>query len=240
MQNLNKLVSSENYLDSFHKIANILLNDFKLLIDNTEFEITEIEFYYKDKHKHNDIASHGDKLQKVSNKWYVHNTGRGGIDITFGNENAYGGILIRGIKEQKSGLYINGPLNVLKKIEEILLTKDRSELRNKLGKVETSLVRLEKKESTNKLIFQGPRIGLVQSDNKFLVHPYRFIVDITSKHKFAEKTNVYLYTLKLNPDLKDEILKSIGYKFDFASNLQSINSGSKRNIRMVEYINNIH
>ena len=240
MQNLNKLVSSENYLDSFHKIANILLNDFKLLIDNTEFEITEIEFYYKDKHKHNDIASHGDKLQKVSNKWYVHNTGRGGIDITFGNENAYGGILIRGIKEQKSGLYINGPLNVLKKIEEILLIKDRSELRNELRDVETSLVRLEKKDSTNKLIYQAPRIGLVQADNKFLVHPYRFIVDVNSKHKFAEKINVYLYTLKLNPALKDEILNAIGYKFDFESNLQSMNSRKNKNISIIEYINKIY
>lgn len=238
MQNLNKLVSCENYLESFHKIANILLNDTKLLIGNTEFEITEIEFYYNDKNKHNDIACHGDELQKASNTWYVHKKGRGGIDITFGNENAYGGILVRGIKEIISGLYTDGPLKILKKIEKIL-SKSRSELRNELRDIETSLVRLEKKDSTNKLIYQAPRIGLVQPENKFLIYPYRFIVDINSEHKFAEKINAYLYTLKLNPTLRDEILKAIGYKFDFESNLQSMNSKENRNIRIIEYINNI-
>ena len=93
IKNLNEMVDPQNYQESFNEIANYLLNCIKIHVGAKKYELTEIEFYYySDDHK--DCALHGDELQKTSNGWYVHNKGRGGIDITFGNSDSFGGILI--------------------------------------------------------------------------------------------------------------------------------------------------
>ena len=237
MEYLNDLVSTDNYMGSFKKIADLLLNQYNLIIGNIEFEITEIEFYYNDNDKHYDKNIHRFNEQKKSNSWYIHKKGRGGIDITFGNSKHYGGILIRGIKEINSDKYINGPLNVLKEIQKIL-NKSRSELRNELKDkdIETSLVKLKQKSNySKKFIYQGPRVGLVEADS-LVAFPYRFIVDINSKHKFVEKSYVYLYTLKLYPHMKDRILKDIGYKFDFELTLDTLKNNLKINEAKIKYL----
>ncbi len=235
MKNLNNLVSTDNYMDSFKKIADLLLNQYNLLIGNVEFEITEIEFYYNDNDKHNDQNIHGEDEQKISNSWYIHRRGRGGIDITFGDSKHYGGILIRGIKEVNSDKYIDGPLNVLKEIQKIL-NKSRSKLRNELKDIENSVVKLKQKSSrSDKFIYQGPRVGLVEADS-LVAFPYRFIVDINPKHKFVEKSYVYLYTLKLYPHMKDRILKDIGYKFDFELTLDTLKNNLKINEAKIKYL----
>lgn len=235
MQILNQLVAKENYLDSFKKIANLLLNEYKLIINNSEFEITEIEFYYQDKVNHNDTSLHANEEQKNSNTWYVHTVGRGGLDITFGDGINYGGILIRGLKCIESNEYIDGPMKVIDKILEVLSISYK-ELQIKLNRIESSVVKIEKKQKTNKLLYQGARIGLVQLDNEFLVHPYRFIVDVVAKHKFKNKENVYTYTLKLNPKLSDQIAKDIGYKFKIEKYIQSLEKDIYFKQKILDYL----
>ncbi|CAJ0753131.1 6089_t:CDS:2, partial [Entrophospora sp. SA101] len=101
--------------EQFKKIAEYLINDVILYLPkNKKYQIIELEFYFNTLENnsndnallHCDPYSHQHEHQKTSGEWYFHRVGkfgyrggtRKGIDITFGNENAYGGILIRSIK----------------------------------------------------------------------------------------------------------------------------------------------
>ena len=96
-EDLFKGFKPENSEKDFKKIAKALMTEFVIKINETEFYLTEIEFYCKTikNDSHQDPYVHGDDLQKEFGKWYFHGSG---LDITFGNENFYGGILLRGIK----------------------------------------------------------------------------------------------------------------------------------------------
>lgn len=52
-----------------------------------------------------------------------------GMDITFGNKNIYGGILIRSIMDLNDGKYIEGPCNSVSKLLEIRGVKEFKELK---------------------------------------------------------------------------------------------------------------
>src|SRR5205823_1464943 len=76
--------------------------------------ITECEFYYRGP-AHDDPFTHGDPVQVHAGRWYFHKTAgtyRGGsfkgIDVTFGDGTAKGGILLRGA-ETANGTLIDGP-----------------------------------------------------------------------------------------------------------------------------------
>lgn len=94
----------------FYENAKKLMNEYVLVIEDKEFELTELEYYFYDENKHPDCYVHLNEMQKKTcGKLYVHNKGNwiGGIDITFGNGKYYGGILIRGIKYKNE--FISGP-----------------------------------------------------------------------------------------------------------------------------------
>lgn len=92
--NLNELINHQAGEDMFKAIAELLLLKTMLLVGAEKYEITEIEFYYKDSN-HDDVNIHGCEEQAQSNTFYIHKIGRGGIDVTFGNEASQGGILLR-------------------------------------------------------------------------------------------------------------------------------------------------
>nr|CAG8515155.1 10673_t:CDS:2 [Entrophospora candida] len=113
IENKNEL--EKHYCEQFKKIAEYLINDVILYLPkNKKYQIIELEFYFNTLENnsnnnvllHCDPYSHQHEHQKTSGEWYFHRVGkfgyrggtRKGIDITFGNENAYGGILIRSIK----------------------------------------------------------------------------------------------------------------------------------------------
>ncbi len=105
-------IDNDNIEKSFDRIASDLLTKMTLFVNDKEFQITEIEFYYfhEDHHKDNYTHIH----ERNEEEWRFHNQG---LDITFmGNEKQDGGILIRGIKVEDK--YINGPRNIIKKIFE--------------------------------------------------------------------------------------------------------------------------
>lgn len=100
--------------DWFGRIADLLLNRTRWVIGGRPHRVTECEFYYRGS-AHNDPFTHGDPVQVHAGRWYFHKTAgiyRGGsfkgVDVTFGDGTARGGILIRGL-ERPDGSMTDGP-----------------------------------------------------------------------------------------------------------------------------------
>jgi hypothetical protein len=98
----------------FDEIARRLLCGCTFLVGSEPHRFTEIEFYYHGG-AHLDPFTHRDPIQKSTGLWYFHRTGgvyRGGsfkgFDLTFGSQQAFGGVLIRGM-EHDDGELIDGP-----------------------------------------------------------------------------------------------------------------------------------
>lgn len=204
-EGLFKKFNPENSEKDFNKIAKALMTEFVIKINTTEFYLTEIEFYCKTMNNdaHQDPYVHGDVLQKEFGKWYFHGSG---LDITFGNNNFYGGILIRGIKtySESGWKYTSGPLNVVKKLF--------SESNNISEKTVFYLEFKKEKIVPLNGPFFANRVGLNPSTNKkYFDRKYRAITDISSKHPFKEKEKVYK-VLKNDSSIKEDLNKLFGYK----------------------------
>jgi hypothetical protein len=108
IKNINSLLDETKIDESFDKIAAYLFNDCEIHINGTVYYFDVLEFYYYGD-KHPDKNTHGYKYkdskgyhkQKTSNRLCFHDRGRGGVDLTFGDSNSYGGILIKGIRNAK-------------------------------------------------------------------------------------------------------------------------------------------
>lgn len=107
---LDLTINEDKIEESFDRIANDLLKNYALFVNNVEYRFTEIEFYYFNEIKHPDKYTH--EHNRDEGEWRFHNQG---IDLTFqSSDKIDGGILIRGIlKENK---YVNGPRKVLGEI----------------------------------------------------------------------------------------------------------------------------
>ncbi len=92
----------------FRVIANRLMNEAVIIVDETEFRVTEVEFYLFHSELHPDPFVHCHEIQKTSMLWYFHESGYG-VDLTFGCNDYYGGILIRGLRNIQSGEPFSGP-----------------------------------------------------------------------------------------------------------------------------------
>jgi hypothetical protein len=100
--------------DWFTRIAERLLNGARLVAGGEEHRFVEVEFYYHGE-GHPDPFTHRDPLQLECGRWYFHRT-RGtyrsgsfkGLDLTFGDGEAFGGVLIRGLETAGEAL-IDGP-----------------------------------------------------------------------------------------------------------------------------------
>ncbi|MGE0018967.1 MAG: hypothetical protein AB7S72_04825 [Draconibacterium sp.] len=166
--------------ESFDRIANELMNNWLLKIGSKIFRIAEIEFYYKSE-SHNDPYTHEHVLQKEKEKWYFHGSG---IDITFGANETFGGILIRAIRNIKDGNYIYGPLNCV------------TEIFNTIGNIhdiEKSFGLIASRENNieiePEIPIAAPRVGLNPlKDKTYSECYYRFLIMPKCKH--AEKTKI--------------------------------------------------
>jgi hypothetical protein len=115
--------SKEDVINSFGKIANKLFNNYVLQVNDNYYRLIDIEFYYHSKNNsHQDIYTHKSDSQLRQGKWYFHDSG---IDITIGNGEDHGGILIRAIAKLGGNATIgtnffqeeiHGPLNVKNEI----------------------------------------------------------------------------------------------------------------------------
>ncbi len=102
-----------NAQDWFQGVASLLMNRTTLMIADQPYRLREIEFYYN-ADAHPDPFVHCDPIQQTSGRWYFHRDKekyRGGsfkgLDITFGPEGHYGGILLRSISGA-DGTFVNG------------------------------------------------------------------------------------------------------------------------------------
>lgn len=104
---MNFTIDDSNIEQSFNNIAKELMNENVIMVNDKAFEFTEIEFYFFKKGVHEDIYTH--KHKRKAGEWRIHNQG---LDITLeGNEEQYGGILIRGLSNENT--CINGPIKAL-------------------------------------------------------------------------------------------------------------------------------
>jgi hypothetical protein len=166
----------------FYESAKDLMNNFVLKIDSLEIELTEIEFYYFECQYHADLYVHLDKLQKETSGYlYVHKKaeGRGGIDLTFGNNRFFGGILLRGIKD--SDAFVSGPSKVKEYISEKLKIEDKNhkELQEFFGKLRgQDKIYLQKRDESKEKydLLHSIRVGLnAEVDETFCKALYRFV-----------------------------------------------------------------
>jgi hypothetical protein len=178
---------SIDYEALFYSIAKKLMSEYNLKINEDLFGFTEVEFYYYHKNLHSDCSVHQHDFQKEQSIYFHDKHARGGVDIGFGDENCWGGILLRGIKLMDR--YINGPINVADEFCKVLKSEYNNLTEQNLLKKQ--VIKLIKNTKIEKTIFCAPRVGL-SSNNDFLIRNYRFIIDFIVEHKFQEKSLVYL------------------------------------------------
>lgn len=175
---LDLTIKKNNIDNDFNRIAFDLMNNWMFKIESKLYRICEIEFYLKSE-SHNDTYTHGHKLQKEKERWYFHSSG---IDITFGENGFYGGILIRAIYDIKENQYTYGPLNCVTELFSNI---------NNIYNSNISFGLVSSKESNIKIEtpIAAPRVGLnPQKDKAKYEAFYRFLIMPEQKH--AEKTKI--------------------------------------------------
>lgn len=213
-EKLSEITAAEDFQKYFAEVADILLNKGKLIINGTEYRLTEIEFYFNNKEKHNDTFAHCNAEQLNNGTWYFHPSG---IDITFGSKenDIYGGILLRAItlasntdekKNMENDVY--GPLKM-----RALLGSKLEDLRKFQGMMCTETEDIfwidDEAAFEEQTIYSVPRFGLNpknDKDEKFINKPYRFIIYPMKEHKGKESIIAKYWN---NPEL---FKKVFGYK----------------------------
>lgn len=177
---INFTINEDKIEDDFQRIANDLLNNWVLKVEDALYRITEIEFYYKGE-THDDSYIHGHKLQQQKGKWYFHGSG---IDVTFGDGNAYGGILIRAICKINKGeeMYCYGPLNCVQELFGNFPTIFNTE-------INFGFIQVNEDQIVKEKVIRAPRVGLNSTKNPEMWNKYyRFLV--MPKQKHADKTGI--------------------------------------------------
>ena len=150
LENLNtSLISDPTKINpQFDLVAKYLLNNCSISVNERTYHLSEIEFYYFSD-KHPDPYVHKHDNQKQIGLWYFHNAGQ---DFTFGSDGNYGGILIRAVRDENSGNYLDGPLKTFDELfNKGLLLHNKNSFRITID---------DKKENTLKDVFAYPRVGL--------------------------------------------------------------------------------
>jgi len=178
--------------DLLDRMAESILNKHRLLVPDTdgdihEYRICEIEFYVRND-SHDDEYTHQDEHQKTYGKWYFHRTKSGnykggtykGVDLTFGNDATYFGVLIRAIYSEEEDEFIEGPCRCVNKILELNgcknvgdYMKDRTDPPSARSTKNFHIKRCRGLEKHD--IYSGPRIGLSDKYPDFRDVPYRYV-----------------------------------------------------------------
>lgn len=196
--------SEAHFEGYFTQIATFLMQETVLRAENQHYRFTELEFYFQSK-DHPDPFCHNNDLQKSKWQWYFHPSG---IDITFGGEEAFGGILIRGVRKidiPQMGIdaedFVSGPVNVIRDVF------------SNIGSIESGTLRLglEYLKGEKSPIVQSSRIGIKKENDTLDYHGrlYRFITDVQPMHQFEEKEVVSKNMLLKNPALSIDSINRI-------------------------------
>jgi hypothetical protein len=178
----------------FGRIAERLLNGARLLAGGEQLQFAEVEFYYFAA-GHPDPFTHRDVLQRACGPWYFHRT-RGayrggsfkGLDLTFGDGSAFGGVLIRSL-EAAGGALIDGPSLCVDHLLSRAGFGSVAALDERIGGRAAwdagSPLALEwADELEARRVFQSPRVGLslcraVQMPEPvpYVMRPYRYLTE---------------------------------------------------------------
>jgi hypothetical protein len=199
------LEQTESVANWFARIASQLLGGVRLVVGGQPYRLVEIEFYYYCDNIHPDPFTHCDPLQRECGRWYFHRT-RGsyrggtykGLDITFGDSKAFGGILIRSIEAQDGTLF-DGPSLCVDRLLMQVGVSDVAVLDGRIGSrlvwdADSPLVvdraigasrRVQRAiASEPHHIFTSPRVGLSLKKAKksadmprYILLPYRYLTE---------------------------------------------------------------
>lgn len=223
MSELSQLLSQESkkkYAEIekwFDEIANQLMNYHCLKVGDSEYRITECEFYYREMGgEHNDIYVHTEKPQLTLGQLYLNKAG--GFDLTFGKDfndetkNVYGGILIRGIRNLKTNERFNNITkivveffdkigNIIDEKRAICINKINEELLQTSKGSDSKIIKVNR----HKLSYKSEDI-----DSIYFNKPYRYIVELVGNHKFLGKENVVRYLVETNQIEPNDIVNILG------------------------------
>jgi hypothetical protein len=176
----------------FTRIAQRMLNDVRLIVAGQAHRFVEIEFYYWSK-THPDPFAHRDPIQYQIGHWYFHRTHgvhRGGsfkgLDLTFGDGDSSGGVLIRGLEKPDYTL-VDGPslcVDYLLRATGMatLAAFDRAANERLAWEKGNPLFLARIKDPVRRPWLRSPRVGLslkrVRSSSRstrFLMLPYRYL-----------------------------------------------------------------
>lgn len=235
-------------------LAQHVLKNIKLIIDNVEYSLNEIEFYcYNTNHK--DSYTHKDKDQLTNQEWYFHKYKNGtfkngtykGLDITFGDikSKSYGGILIRTIEKLSNHSTIIGPCNVVNHIinetgyntiDELVESLENNNVFNTKNKFHLKI----SNNYDNRQIFDGPRVGLSLKYPEYLIKNYRFLKNPNDIPKYKDTIVSTLYSkghsindiIKMTKISKKTVEKSIS-DFDDGKGLSDVDVNKTKKINVL-------
>lgn len=197
MNTINLSIDPNNPESSFKRIAEKLLNHNVLVCGENTYRICEIEFYFKADF-HDDSYTHCHEQQKTSGKWYQHGSG---LDITIGNREACGGILIRAIQKIDDNGddildgYTYGPLKTL----QALMASFKSIAKHQVT------FGLEEFEFANKQrVLSAQRVGLNPNLNPDMHKKmYRFFIYPKKRHDLKGEIITNLSGILEDDELKE-------------------------------------
>ncbi|MBL1321966.1 MAG: DNA-3-methyladenine glycosylase [Methylophaga sp.] len=178
----------------FESVCNLLFYRTIFHIKDQRYKITEAELYLNSK-EHPDVFTHGSADQEKVGLFYFHKHKlgksykelRNGVDITFGNENRFGGILLRGMQnigKEKESDYIDGPALLSQRIMGIFKEKG-NKVSDVVPKLDINIFNaqdlwLEEISGQDQDIYKAPRVGLalskdVDSQLAYVAKLYRYL-----------------------------------------------------------------
>jgi len=243
---LQKEIEKNNDFAKFQNIffenAKKLMSKYVLVIDDKEFELTELEYYFYDENKHPDCYVHLNEMQKETcGKLYVHNKGNwiGGIDITFGNGSYYGGILIRGIKYNNE--FISGPAKVRQFFIKTFELNEQINYQNLQNFFDNKKITLKQKNLKNKFNYYiDIRFNKgIQQYKKFQKLLYRFIrIDYFLNPNVYEKIQYKEQIRAISYLIYDNYIDNL-YKIDKKIKIINQDQAIKTNIQNFKKYRNI-
>jgi hypothetical protein len=199
MTDIFKLDTSKITSELITDISRILLQNYVISVNNSKFQICEIEFYINTE-SHPDTYTHGDILQKTFGKIYFHRmNGKSykggtfkGMDLVLGNKDMYFGILIRSMYDIDNKKMVSGPCNCVNTILALNNCDNISEFmksrQEPLDAVSDIGLRFMKSNIVFKdEIYSGTRIGLSDKYPEWKNKLYRFVSKISLIKKEKKK-----------------------------------------------------
>jgi len=169
----------------FDKIAYNLLNKVVLNSGSNLYRICEIEMYcYSELHP--DLYVHRVEDQKTNGKFYFHKFSNGtykagtfkGLDITYGDEKTYFGVLIRSILNLKTRELTEGSCNCVNELIGGITVKEFMSKFDGIISIDNKDFGLIDYKLPIKPLYHGPRIGLSDKYPEFRDRDYRYAIYI--------------------------------------------------------------